>query len=206
MVTRKDNPIGSPEIHKKTRAEGDADEDTGKGSKSVKVPTFPGLGSQSDGMPAWARAQETLMNHMTQSVETLRNKVNQAKAMAKEMQFAGSKGGPAWRSAVRKYLVSRATDIGRLLQYAEENEDRDCSCESIILALNLQGHEERAHYISRELWAFLNLNLTEQAHATYDNVRELEGFEAWKRTMSKLSSTLSVLPNSATVKQTTTLV
>lgn len=45
-------------------------------------------------------------------------------ATMKGYQFSGDpKSGPAWRFRIKKYLSSRAIDIGHTLSYIEDHED-----------------------------------------------------------------------------------
>ena len=102
-----------------------------------------------------------------------------------------------WLKTTKNYLVSKAYEMELLLDWAEGFQLHPISpadvaaCDSAPCMTNIA-----ATRLDRELWSWLNLNLTGSAKETFDNLPRLQGFEAWRkivvpmapRTLSRMMS------------------
>ena len=93
---------------------------------------------------------------------------------------------------MRNYFLSRAPEMDQLLRLTEANEDGPVTC-SILYAQTANWlPAARLQFQASELWGFLNLNLTGEARAPFENVKSLEGFEAWRKAIKLVRSRLEV--------------
>ena len=109
-----------------------------------------------------------------------------------------------WLKTVKNYLVGKAYEMEAMLDWAEGFQLHPISpadvagCDSAPIMTNIA-----ATRLDRELWSFLNLNLTGDAKMTFDNLPRLQGFEAWRkvvvpmgpRTLSRLMTLYSEVRN-----------
>ena len=123
---------------------------------------------------------------MLEHLETLpdvkdKKRFSEKVATTDSKQFDGIKEGGAWKSWCRSYLISQAREMDTLLRLTEASEDREVTTQQLQAMTSTWIHLERVSALSFELWGFLNLNLIGKAKQTFDNIRGLEAFEAWRR-------------------------
>ena len=91
-----------------------------------------------------------------------------------------------WLTLVRNYLVGRAHEMEILLKWAEGWQETPIGFEHIEAC---RGHHSIGEVcpmrLSRELWSFLNLNVTgmnaKEARRAFDGVPRLNWFEGWRK-------------------------
>ncbi len=94
-------------------------------------------------------------------------------------QFAGVRGGEAWKVLIRGYLLGRAPIMKFLLKWAEDFGTMEITSDAV------QGlkmfMDEDPEVMDHLLWAFLNINLTDAAREIFCNCQDSRGLEAWRR-------------------------
>ena len=100
-------------------------------------------------------------------------------AQESKNQFAGVRGGEAWKVLIRGYLLGRAPIMKFLLKWAEDFGTMEITSDAV------QGlkmfMDEDPEVMDHLLWAFLNINLTGAAREIFCNCQDSQGLEAWRR-------------------------
>ena len=84
-----------------------------------------------------------------------------------------------WLKTTKNYSVRKAYEMEVLLDWAEAFQLHAISPADVAACDNTPAMANiAATRLDRELWSWLNLNLTGQAKETFDNLPRLQGFEA----------------------------
>ena len=68
-----------------------------------------------------------------------------------------------------------------LLKIVEANEDKTATTGNLQMVTGMWLAPAKLQLLAVELWGFLNLNVTGQARPVFENVGDLQGFEAWRK-------------------------
>ena len=112
--------------------------------------------------------------------------------MTRDYQFDGVHNAAAWRTAIHNYLMSRAPEMDHLLRIIESNEDGPAVCSALHVQTVNWLPIARLQFLAAEFWGFLNLNLTGEARPPFNNVRDREGFEAWRKCVKLVRSRFEI--------------
>ena len=113
-------------------------------------------------------------------------------AMTREHKYDGVHGGTTWRKSTRNYVVSRAYEMDVLLKLSEAREDDPATVRSLYKTANGWITPVRLQFLSMELWGCFNLNITGEARQIFENVEDLQGFEAWRKLLKGIRSKAEV--------------
>ena len=91
-------------------------------------------------------------------------------ATLSHLQFDGVKNGSVWRSSISNYLISKAPELQNILPLVEACEDRAASIGYLASLTSSWMPYARLQMLGMELWGFLNLNITGNARARFENV------------------------------------
>ena len=88
------------------------------------------------------------------------------------------------------YLIGRAPDMDSLLRWAEyrnrQEDPKPITRKDVDMQVTVSGIDPSV--LDGHLWAFLNLNLTNQAKDVFHNVPGVHGLEVWRRLIGELLS------------------
>ena len=109
-------------------------------------------------------------------------------AKDKDLQYDGNDNtGPRWITKTRKYFIGRAPDVKPMLKWAEARGDEPIS-EDDIKAAGLVMGEADPMILNHHVWAYLNLNLIGNAELIFNNVKDENGLEVWRKLSLSINS------------------
>ena len=97
--------------------------------------------------------------------------------------FNGKEKGSYWHKKITFYLASRCPEITAILKWVEKQED-PVTDKSLRSCPDTDG--EDAVILSRHLWGFLNVTLTDDAWEIFENIDKGDGFEAWRQVLANV--------------------
>ncbi len=122
-------------------------------------------------------------------------------ARERTYQYDGNpeKQGPAWRSDIFDYFVSKCTAAGPWLEWAEQQGAREITAEElhrVKMSGFLMTDELSPIVLSHHLWGFLQHCLSGSARQTLKNTGRHDGLNVWRKL------TLEINSRTACVRQT----
>ena len=79
-----------------------------------------------------------------------------------------------------------------LLKLSEARADDPATVQSLHKTANGWVTPVKLQFLSMELWGYLNLNITGEARQVFENVEDLQGFEAWRKLVKGIRSKAEV--------------
>ena len=119
--------------------------------------------------------------------EDQRSKFSEKVAVMSSYQYDGEKGGAQWRLMMKHYLIGKAPEMELILRDVDAHEDTSAMIQDLARRLP-GGSLQQVQKLSRDLWAFLTLNLQGNARLMLNNSATLDGFELWRRLMKTIRS------------------
>ena len=79
-----------------------------------------------------------------------------------------------------------------LLKLSESREDTPATVQLLHQDAGKWVTPIRLQFLAMELWGYLNLNVTGEARQVFENVDDLQGFEAWRKLVKGIRSRAEV--------------
>ncbi len=99
-----------------------------------------------------------------------------------EYKYNGHKNGPAWKSKVERYFMSKVPALKQILKWAEKHDQTTVTEE--MLATAVHGHrmdETQQQMLNASIWGFLSGCVTSTAETMFKRAPQLNGLDAWRR-------------------------
>ena len=94
--------------------------------------------------------------------------------------FNGREKGAYWHKKISFYLASKCPEIVKILKWVEK-QDEPITDQTLMLYGDLETDDSMI--LSRHLWGFLNVSLTDDAWEIFENIEKGNGFEAWRQVL-----------------------
>ena len=101
------------------------------------------------------------------------------------------RNGPAWRSDIFDYFVSKCPSAGPWLEWAERCGSREITAEELSRVQRsgeLMVDDLNPAILSHHLWAFLHHCLTGAARQVYKNTDRRDGLNVWRKLTQEINS------------------
>ena len=139
--------------------------------------------------------QEWMPQQMSDEVRIDYNKLFDDKvALSPEYAYHGGDGGDRWRMKTYGYLISKCPILAKILKWAEGCDNKSIT-KDVWKSENTQEMwmtEINLVKLSDALWGFLNTCLKGEAHTTFENAEELNGFDGWRLVIQEIQKGRSV--------------
>ena len=152
-------------------------------------PGSSGGGAPGDWSPTWPQHTRNDESRIDYS-KIFDDKV----ALSTEYAYNGGDGGDRWRQKTYGYLISKCPTLSKILKWAEGCDNRSISQDAWMAENNQEKWMTELNLVklSEALWGFLNTCLKDEAHTTFENAEELNGYDGWRLVVQEIQKGRSV--------------
>ena len=98
-----------------------------------------------------------------------------------EYKFDGVRGGPAWKSRVERYFISKVPALREILRWAERHDKMTVTEEAFQRVVEPAMDETKQQLLNAALWGFLSQCLTGTADTMFKQAEMCNGLDGWRR-------------------------